>query len=333
MISDTAWDVYRRAYVIDMHNDMATLVLDQAYDPDVVHADVGHTDLPRLVESGLTAVFFASWVDATYVQQTPNGSFDRAIAGLDAIRAFAARHPAQLLFGTTANHVRQAKASRRVAVFAAVEGGHAIEDSLERLRELYARGARYLTLTWNNGNAWAGSSRGLEGTRMGGLTPFGADVIAVMNQLGMIVDVSHASDTTLDDVLALSEAPVVASHSGARALNDHHRNLTDDQLRAVAAGGGVVNVNFYPKFLDAGFPAAVPMTRVIDHIAHIASVAGVAHVGLGSDFDGIPFVPVGLEDVRAMPRIAQGLLDRGFTAAETANILGGNMLKLLDSVL
>jgi membrane dipeptidase len=326
----TAREIYDQAIVIDTHNDMATKVLDDQYDPDIAHeADGTHTDLPRLLASGLTATFLAAWVDAKYATQTSNGSFARAMAGLDVVHAFVARHPEHLTFAKTADDVRRAKREHRIAIFAAVEGGHAIEDSLEKLQALYDRGARYLTLTWNNGNSWAGSSNGVDGTRTGGLTAFGRDVIRTMNRIGMIVDVSHVSAETLADVLSVSNVPVIASHSSARALNDHSRNLTDDQLRAIASAGGVINVNFYPKFIDSRHPEPIGADRVIDHIEHIAEVAGVDHVGLGSDFDGITAVPVGLEDVRGMPRIAELLLDRGWSAAEIAQVLGGNMLRLL----
>jgi membrane dipeptidase len=322
---------YDEMIVIDMHNDMPTKVLDDGYDPDVAHppGDGTHTDLPRLIASGLTATFFASWVDAVYTKHTPDGSFARAMAGLDVIWGFVARHPDQLTFAQTADDVRAAKRARKIAIFAAVEGGHAIENSLDKLSALRERGARYLTLTWNNGNDWAGSSKGVDGTRTGGLTAFGREVVRAMNRLGMLVDVSHVSPETLTDVLAVSDGPVIASHSSARVLNDHDRNLTDNQLRAVAASGGVINVNFYPKFLDARHPEPVPLSRVIEHIEHIARVAGVDHVGLGSDFDGISAVPVGLDDVAKMPSIAGALLDRGWSAVEIAKILGLNMLRLL----
>jgi membrane dipeptidase len=310
--------------VIDMHNDMPSKVLDNHYDPDIAHpvGDGNHTDLPRLIASGLTATFLVSWVDAEQ-------SFARALAGLDVIRAFVARHPAHLIFAKTADDVRTAKAQNKIAIFAAVEGGHAIENSLEKLTEFHRLGARYLTLTWINGNDWAGSSRGVNDTRTGGLTAFGRDVVRTMNRLGMLVDVSHASPETVTDVLAVSDSPVIASHSGARVFNDHDRNLTDDQLRAIAASGGVINVNFYPKFLDPNFPAPTPLSKVIDHIEHIARVAGIDHVGLGSDFDGISAVPVGLEDVAAIPRIADALLGRGWAAAEIDQVMGLNMLRLL----
>jgi membrane dipeptidase len=181
VVSARAMRVFRDAIVIDMHNDMPTKMLDDGYDPAVRHpagfrATEGNTDLPRLAESGLTAVFLAAWVDAPYAD-TPGASFARAVRYVDAIRAFADRHPDRLRFATTTAEVRRAKREGRVAVLIGVEGGHAIEGSLDRLRDLHARGARYMTLTWNNGVDWAGSSIGLGGTRTGGLTEFGRDVV------------------------------------------------------------------------------------------------------------------------------------------------------------
>jgi membrane dipeptidase len=340
--------VYERAIVIDMHNDLPTKLLDDGYDPDIRHpagvgGQLGHTDLPRLVESGITAVFLAAWVDAAFTRRTPDGSHARAVAALDAARAFVDRHPDRLRLSTQAADIREAKATGRIAVFLGVEGGHAIENSLDKLGALYARGARYLTLVWNNGNAWAGSSVGMDDTRRGGLTPFGREVIAEMNRLGMLVDVSHASEETVADVLAVSTAPVIASHSSARALADHPRNLHDTELRAIAAAGGVVNVNFYSRFIDPVFRAAVdagvanpprtPLAVLIDHIEHVAQVAGIAHTGLGSDFDGISALPEGIDDVTGLPRIADALLDRGFAESAVTAILGGNMLALLDRAL
>ncbi|HEX8724878.1 MAG TPA: membrane dipeptidase, partial [Gemmatimonadaceae bacterium] len=253
-VSPRAAALYRRAVVIDMHNDMANRVLDDGYDPDVLHApgygsDRGETDLPRLVSSGITAQFLAAFVHARYAQAEPDQSWARVNAYLDTIHAFVRRHPGHLLPGTTARDAVRAKREGKVAVFIGIEGGHVIENSLEKLRVLYGRGARYMTLTWNNGNDWAGSSIGEHGTRTGGLTDFGREVVREMNRMGMLVDVSHVSDATFADVLATSSAPVIASHSGARALNPHARNLSDDMLRAVAHAGGVVNVNFFSVFL------------------------------------------------------------------------------------
>jgi membrane dipeptidase len=379
VVSARAMRLYRDAFVIDTHNDMPSKMLDDGYDPDVRHpagfgAAEGNTDLPRLVESGLTAEFMSAWVDAPYAA-TPGASYERAEKYVAAIHAFAARHPDRLLFATTAADVRRAKREGKVAILIGVEGGHAIEGSLDRLRDLHAHGVRYLTLTWNNGLPWAGSSIGAGGTSTGGLTEFGRDVVREMNRLGMLVDLSHVSDSTFFDAIAVSSVPVIASHSSARALNDVPRNLSDDQLRAVARNGGVVNVNFFSLFLDPEYRqgveeiearvraargaasasepestaevararamrdsmlAALPVTPfgvLIDHIDHIAKVAGVDHVGLGSDFDGVTALPDGMEDVTSLPRIAQALLDRGYADADVRKVLGGNMLRVMGEVL
>jgi len=378
-VSPRALRLYREAYVIDTHNDMPSRILDDGYDPDVRHPPgfrptEGNTDFPRLVESGITAEFMSAWVDAPYAERA-GASLARALQHIETIHAFVDRHPDRLLFATTAADVRRAKAEGKVAILIGVEGGHAIEGSLDHLRELYARGARYLTLTWNNGNAWAGSSIGVDGTRTGGLTPFGREVVREMNRLGMLVDLSHVSDSTFFDAIAVSTVPVIASHSSARALSDVPRNLTDDQLRAVARNGGVVNVNFYSRFIDSRYRADIehveetvraagaaaraagedsvaaakrivalrdsltaaitptPFSVLIDHIDHIAKVAGVDHVGLGSDFDGVSALPLGMEDVTRVPRIAQALLDRGYSDDDVKKILGGNMLRVMTRVL
>ena len=378
-VSPRALRVYREAYVIDTHNDMPSRILDDGYDADVRHPPgfgktEGNTDFPRLVESGMTAEFMSAWVDAPYADRA-GASFARAMQHIETIHAFVDRHPDRLLFATTAADVRRAKVEGKIAILIGVEGGHAIEGSLDRLRDLHARGARYLTLTWNNGNAWAGSSIGEGNTRTGGLTPFGRDVVREMNRLGMLVDLSHVSDSTFYDALAVSTVPVIASHSSARALSDVPRNLTDDQLRAIARNGGVVNVNFYSRFIDSRYRAGIehveetvrqaraaaraagedsasaakrisamrdslaaaipptPFSVLIDHIDHIAKVAGVDHVGLGSDFDGVSALPLGMEDVTRLPRIAQALLDRGYSEDDVKKILGGNMLRVMTRVL
>jgi len=377
-VTPRALRVYREAFVVDTHNDMPSRILDDGYDPDARHAPgfgpkEGHTDLPRLVESGLTAEFLSAWIDAPYAA-TPGASFDRAMQHVATIHAFVDRHPDRLRFATTAADVRRAKQDGKVAILIGVEGGHAIESSLDRLRDLHARGVRYMTLTWNNGLPWAGAAFGEGGTRTGGLTAFGRDVVREMNRLGMLVDVSHVSDSTFFDAIAASSVPVIASHSSARALSDSPRNLTDDQLRAIARNGGVVNVNFYSRFIDSRYRmraeaveaqvaaarralgpgpdsaaaaarisamrdslfAAIPPTPfsvLIDHIDHIARVAGVDHVGLGSDFDGVSALPLGMEDVTRLPRIAQALLDRGYSETDVKKVLGGNMLRVMTRVL
>ena len=351
-VAERARRIYRDAIVVDAHNDVVTKVLDDGYDLDVRQPagfgkEGGQTDLPRLVESGITAQFLAAWVDAPYAARSPDESFARALAYFDVIDAFVARHPDTLIFATDVAAVRRAKREGRIAILVGVEGGHAIEGSLDRLRELRRRGARYLTLTWNNGNDWAGSSIGVGGTRTGGLTPFGRDVVRELDRLGMMVDLSHVSDRTFDDVLEVSSNPVVATHSCARALNDHPRNLSDAQLRAVADTGGVVGVNFYSRFLDPAFLAAAlareggaknvvlpetPLSLLVDHVEHVARVAGVEHVALGSDFDGVAALPVGMEDVTHLPRLAEALLERGFGDEELRLFLGGNLLRVMERV-
>jgi membrane dipeptidase len=372
-VTPRALRVYREAFVIDTHNDMPSRILEDGYDPDVRHAPgfgprEGHTDLPRLIESGITAGFMSAWVSSSYASR-PGASFARAMEHVTTIRGWVDRHPDRLLLATTAADVRRARAAGKIAILIGVEGGHAIESSLDRLRDLHARGVRYLTLTWNNGLAWAGSSMGEGGTRTGGLTDFGREVVREMNRLGMLVDVSHVSDSTFFDAVATSSAPVIASHSSARALADWPRNLTDEQLRAVARSGGVVNVNFFSLFLDdeyrgrveavqariataragsdsAGIArlaalrdsllAAIPPTPfgvLIDHIDHVARIAGVDHVGIGSDFDGVSALPAGMEDVTRLPRIAQALLDRGWSEDDVKKMLGGNMLRVMTRVL
>ncbi len=343
LVSARARRVHRDAIVVDMHNDMITKVLDDHYDPDVRHpagfaTGEGQTDLPRLLMSGITAQFLAAWVDAPY-GRIPGASYERAMEYVRAIDAFVARHPDHLLAARTAADVRRAKAEGKVAIFTALEGGHAIEGSLDRLREFHARGVRYLTLTWNNGTDWAGSSIGVGDTNTGGLTAFGREVIREMNRLRMLVDLSHVSEATFHDALAESMAPVVVSHSCARALHDHVRNVRDDQVRAVADGGGVVNVNFYARFLDPTFEESgrsgrpTPFGMLVDHVDHMVQVGGVDHVGLGSDFDGVSALPQGMEDVTCLPRLTQALLDRGYTDVDVRKILGGNMLRLLEVVL
>jgi membrane dipeptidase len=361
-VSERATRVYREAFVIDVHNDMPSKMIDDGYDAAMRHSpgfakNQGETDLPRLMQSGITAVFFSAWVDPErYTFGTTDRSWEHAQVYLDTIHAFVNRHPDRLILATTARQVRQAKSEGKVAAFIGVEGGHVIEGSIDNLRELYRRGVRYMTLTWNNGTTWSGAAAGLNGTRSGGLTDHGRAIVREMNRLGMLVDISHVSDSTFFDAVETSTAPVIASHSSARALNSHRRNMSDAQLRAVARNGGVVNVNFYSAFIDPQFlakadsieknvpPAAQaaalqslprpPLSVLLDHFDHIAKIAGVDHVGLGSDFDGVAgLLPAGMDDVTRLPLIAQGLLDRGYSETDVKKILGGNMLRVMEQVL
>jgi membrane dipeptidase len=381
-VSAEAMAIYQRAIVIDAHNDLPSRIADDRYNPDRLNlpgfspdARRGHTDIPRLIRSGITGQFLASFVDAKYASMTPDSSYGRAVLEARIVHDFVRRHPRTLSFAATAAEIERAKREGKIAVLIGVEGGHAIENSLDKLRVLRDAGVRYMTLTWNNGNDWAGGNAGLGNTRTGGLTDLGRQVIREMNRLGIMVDISHVSDSTFWDAVRTSTKPVIASHSSARALSVHRRNMNDDMLRAVRDNGGVVNVNFYSAFIDstyrkataaidpalrtlrdsmraAGAPNArilaatrtrkaameralpvTPLRVLIDHIDHIATVAGVDHVGLGSDFDGVDALPAQMEDVTQLPRIAQGLLDRGYTAEQITKILGGNMLRVMRATI
>jgi membrane dipeptidase len=357
-VSARAQRVYRDAIVIDVHNDMPSKMIDDGYTADLRHTPgfdktQGETDLPRLVESGITAVFMSAYVDPVKWTFGTDRSWKQVQVYLDSIHAFARRHPARLSFATTGADVRAAKAQGKVAILIGVEGGHAIENSVDNLRELHRRGVRYMTLTWNNGTEWAGAAAGLNGTRSGGLTERGREIVREMNRLGILVDISHVSDSTFWDAIATTAYPVIASHSSARAINGHRRNMNDDMLRAVARNGGVVNVNFYSVFIDPAFRARAdsleaavgeqraepliralprpPLAILLDHFEHIIKVAGIDHVGLGSDFDGVGgLLPQGMDDVTRLPLIAQGLLDRGYSEADVRKVLGGNMLRVME---
>ncbi len=376
-VSERAMKIWRNAIVIDTHNDFPSKMADEHVKFEDRHpAGPVMTDIPRLFDGGVTAVFASDFVDAKYALTNPNSSYARAVELADTVHALVARNPNTLLFATTAADVERAKKEGKIAIFIGVEGGHAIENSLAKLDDLYARGVRYMTLTWNNGNEWAGAAAGVNNTSTGGLTPFGVQVVHEMNRLGMFVDVSHVSEQTFYDAIKASSVPVIASHSSSRALSDHRRNLKDDQLRAIAKNGGVVNVNFYPAFIDTRYReatgaasdavakwrdsalkapgadsaavraeaakrtdaavAAVPLPALsvlLDHFDHIARVAGVDHVGIGSDFDGIDVAPQQMEDVSMLPRIAQGLLDRGYSEADIQKMIGGNMMRVMKQVL
>ena len=254
----SARDVHASALVIDAHADTPQRFVDEAWDftgplASPVNSG-GMLNLATAHAGNLAAEFFAIWVDPG---QVPAGRYaHRALTLIDGVRQQVRRHPRELALCTSAGEILAARASGRFAVLLGIEGGHAIENSLALLRAYHTLGVRYMTLTWANSNEWAESSTDLRSAGQPGLTPFGTEVVAEMNRLGMMVDLSHASDRTFDDVLAASRAPVIASHSSARALTLSPRNLTDDQLRALAAHGGVAMVNFYSAFVDENYRLA-----------------------------------------------------------------------------
>lgn len=330
----------------------------------------GHVDVPRMRAGGVTAVFFAIWIDETY---GPGTAYKRAMDLIGAVRRLTETcNDVELV--TTAHGIRAAARGGKLAVLMGVEGGHAIENSLTKLDALYHQGVRYMTLTWNNGNDWAGAS--MDSNRTGGLSDFGRQVVQRMNALGMLVDVSHVSDATFRDVLKATTRPVIASHSGCRALAEHPRNLSDEQLRALAENQGVAGIIFYPVFLDEDFHrrydeanhrlqpdfdairARYPTQPgvadfeidkfrgqylrsldnldipeigcLLDHIDHAVQVMGIDHVGLGSDFDGISVLPRPMKDATSLPLVIAGLKSRGYSDNDVGKICGENFLRVLE---
>lgn len=349
--------IQARAILVDGHNDITGQMTDSGYDLGENSTGLFHTDLARLKQGGVGAQFFAVWIDPA--QYATNGGAARALKMIDAVYRAVAAHPDELVLATTVADIRRARRDGRMAALMGIEGGYAIENSLEALRAFHRLGVRYMTLTHRVSTAWAGATTNGPGT---GLTAFGREVVQEMNRLGMLVDVSHVSDATMSDVLDLVRAPVIASHSSARALCDVPRNIPDPLLRRIAANGGVVMVNFYSGFLDTNYTAAharieaetdaiwaryakdprggraaenklaaslpaVPLSVLANHIDHIARVAGIDHVGLGSDFDGVERTPTGMDDVSCYPNLTVELLRRGYSEKAIQKILGENFLR------
>jgi membrane dipeptidase len=369
--------LHRDAIIVDGHNDIPSVILGSGIDLGERVAGT-HTDLARLRASGITGEFFSIYVEGDLADKPSRlggGPLRRALDLIDVTYAQVERHPDALLLATSAADIRRAKREGKTAVLMGVEGGHAIENSLYALRVLYRLGCRYMTLTHTNTNDWADSA-GFSGPpviKHRGLSPFGEEVVAEMQRLGMLADVSHAADETFWAVLRVAKAPVIASHSSARALADHRRNLSDDMLRALAKNGGVAMVNFWSLFLSTeyqtaarrffdkngkafaalrgrmhedplGFRAAlaelkaasdplpkVPLSVLVDHVDHMVKVAGIDHVGLGSDFDGVDALPEGLDGVDGLPKITLELLRRGYAEEDVRKILGGNFLRVLEA--
>jgi membrane dipeptidase len=355
---------------IDMHADTPQRFLDEGWD-FTGPLGAGMINLETARRGGLAAESFAIWVEPT---EHAGNYAARAMALLQATLDQVKRHPEELQLCVTAGDIIEAHAAGRFGVLLGVEGGHAIEASLDRLREFHRLGVRSMTLTWNNNNEWADASNDVE--RHGGLTEFGREVIREMNRLGMMVDLSHASDKTFGDVLEVSAAPAIASHSNARALTQVRRNLTDEQLKALAERGGVAMVNFFPAFVDnawnlawdrtrpqrkarheeaarpyreAGRPVPYHVSNGVDcqfaaqmertpfeslmaHFDYMLRVAGTEHVGIGTDFDGIPGLPEGIDSAADLPRVADALAGKGYSGEEVAKVLGGNVLRVFGDV-
>ncbi|HEX7681097.1 MAG TPA: dipeptidase [Thermoanaerobaculia bacterium] len=348
---------------VDTHADTPTEFLDHPFDLGVLNTR-GHFDYPRMKAGGLDAEFFAAYVPAKYANK---GAAAYCLKIMETIHEMVDMYPAWVRFATSTSGIRAAVADHKRAILIGIEGGHAIEDSLDLLRAFYRFGARYMTLTHTNTNNWADSSG--DEARHDGLSPFGKQVVLEMNRLGILVDISHVSDKTFFDAVEVSRAPVIASHSSSRALASAPRNMTDDMLVALAKNGGVAMVNFYPVFLSDEVAKAskerdeklkpeiaalkvqdpsegpeyqegvrqlmaanplpkVSWTVIVDHIDHMVKVAGIDHVGIGSDFDGIGEVPEGMEDVSKLQKIPEELKRRGYSDGDIRKIMGDNFLRV-----
>ncbi|MEV5236903.1 dipeptidase [Streptomyces pseudogriseolus] len=365
--TDQARELLREFPVVDGHNDLPWALREQvSYDLDARDVAVDqsahlHTDIPRLRAGGVGAQFWSVYVRADAPDPVP-----ATLEQIDCVRKLLDRYPADLAPALTAADMEAARREGRIASLMGAEGGHSIANSLGTLRALYDLGVRYLTLTHNFNVAWADSATDEPG--VGGLSAFGREVVREMNRLGMLVDLSHVAATTMRDALDTSTAPVIFSHSSARAVCDHPRNIPDDVLERLPANGGVAMVTFVPKFvLQAavdwtaaadenlrahGFhhldtsPEAMKLHRafeesrprpvatvatVADHLDHMREVAGVDHLGIGGDYDGTAFTPDGLDDVSGYPRLIAELLDRGWSRADLAKLTWQNAVRVLGA--
>jgi membrane dipeptidase len=318
--------VHQRAFVIDLHNDILELVVD-GYQMGVRHT-TNQSDLPRFRDGGVDAQMLSLWVDPSSFAAT---AFQRVQQMADSFQSQLTKNAATMAHARTSGEIATANAEGKFAGIYGVEGGIAIEDDLNKLIALYNLGARYMTITWNNSLSWATSAADAQSATKG-LNDFGKQVIKTMDSLGMIIDVSHTGIKTIEDILATTKNPIIASHSGVRALRNHTRNLTDDQIIKIAQGGGVIGVVFYTSFISSAPRAQVTIDTVIKHIDYIKNLVGIDYVAIGADYDGGITAPVGLEDVSKMPALTLALLKHGYSPADVRKILGGNFMRVFKQV-
>lgn len=365
-LTEEALRLHREALLVDGHNDLAWQYREKA-DLSFERIDITkpqknlHTDIPRLRQGNVGAQFWSAFVPAE--TRKDGTAVKTTLEQIDVIQRMVRAYPDTFEMAYTVDDILRIRKQGKIASLIGIEGGHSIDNSLGVLRMLYALGARYMTLTHSETLDWADSAT--DEAKHHGLTEFGEQVVREMNRLGMLVDISHVSAATMKHALKVSRAPVIASHSSAFALAAHPRNVPDDVLKLVAQNGGVVMVNFFSGFItpegaramktmfeearslrekypnEKEYQQALRQWRkehpiptgsihhVVDHIEHIIKVAGIDHVGLGSDFDGIPVAPRQLEDVSCYPYITQELLNRGYSRADILKILGGNLLRAM----
>ncbi len=358
--------VHATCIVIDGHNDLPYQIRKEAassFDQlDIAEPQPElHTDIPRLRTGGLGAQFWSAYVPSSTIKD--GGAARYTLEQIDLIRRMADRYPDTFEMALTADDIERIHAGGKIASMIGLESGHGIEESLAALRMFYSLGVRYMTLTHSDSLSWCDSATDEPIT--GGLSPFGEEVVLEMNKLGMLVDVSHISADAMRHVLKVSKAPVIASHSGAYTIAEHDRNVPDDVLESVRDNGGVIMVNFFSGYVEPtaakmmaemfnverdlrekypdedeykqakdAWRAAHPYPSgtihdLVDHIDHIVKIAGIDHVGLGSDYDGVSRLPDQLEDVSTYPYITQALLDRGYDEESVRKVMGGNLLRAM----
>jgi membrane dipeptidase len=374
MASAQSWQkLHRKAIVADTHNDVLSSVTLKGMDIGTNLKGRSHTDLARLKQGGVDVEVFSIFCDERFGRDT---AYRFANIEIDSLYALIARHPDQMMLVTSPEALKKAVKQKKLACMIGVEGGHMIEDDPAKLEALFRRGARYLTLTWNNSTSWATSAwdetKKKDSLPHLGLNDFGKNIVRRMNELGMMVDVSHVGEQTFWDVIHTTTKPVIASHSCAYALCPVPRNLKDHQIIAIAKNGGVIQLNFYSGFLDSTYagrkdafllrhshetdslkqlnwPAyqveewitqkykaeaeslRPPLSLLMDHLDYIVKLAGIDHVGLGSDFDGIESAPKTLDDVSCFPLITWALVERGYSKKDIMKILGGNFLRVFSA--
>jgi membrane dipeptidase len=368
-VSPEAMAIHREAILVDGHNDLPWELRTRG-DSSFRNFDIArsqpllHTDIPRLKAGGVGAQFWSVFVPSSTTKDS--SAVRKTLEQIDIVQRMVRQYPNDLMLATSVDDILRARKEGKIASLIGIEGGHSIDNSLGVLRAMHALGVRYMTLTHAESLDWADSAT--DKPKANGLSPFGEQVIAEMNRLGMFVDISHVSVETMKHALRVTKAPVIASHSSAFALAEHPRNVPDEVLRLMPANGGVIMVNFYSGFIlpegararakmfeimremrqkypnDKDLQEALkqyqkenPIPRgsvhdVVDHIDHIVKVAGIDHVGLGSDFDGIPSTPEQLDDVSKYPVITQVLLDRGYNKEQIHKILGGNLLRAMQQM-
>jgi membrane dipeptidase len=366
--------IHAKAIVVDGHNDVLTETVLEGVDISKRHTQ-GHSDLERWKEGGLDVQFFSVWTGER--PRNKEGFYRDATQEIDSLNLVVLRNPDGMVLARNYREVKKGIRQGKLVALIGVEGGHMIEDDLAKLESLYNLDMRYMTLTWNNSTSWASSA--MDETerpdllKHKGLNEFGKRVVRKMNELGIIVDLSHTGEQTFYDAIATTSKPVILSHSSVWSICPTFRNVKDDQIRAVAKNGGVICINFFAGFINKDFneradylnnkirkgyqdsllainPDSTAMRtawrqyfrsemkqvhttidQLIDHIDHIVRLVGDDYVGLGSDYDGVSTLPVGLEDVSTYPKITEALVKRGYSKKSIQKILGGNVMRVMKA--